>query len=85
MNGVAFVDCFTALDDLPKKHWRDKAKVLAAIHAAGRFSAFDPVDRLAVTVTALFDEGYMKSVGGQYPWCVVELTPKGEALLATEK
>jgi hypothetical protein len=83
-----FIDTFSSLDALPKKHYRDPAAVLRAIMGAGgRFSTFEASDSraLGATITALFHElRWIESTGcerDQYPWHQVKLTPAGwEAL-----
>lgn len=68
------IDCFSALDDVPKKYHSNKEMVLAALLTAKRLSSFELQDsrQLASTVTALKDEGKIKLIDDGYPWYRVE-------------
>lgn len=84
----------SGLDSLSRKQQRSAIEVLRLLKGTGRFSSFE-VDNstIAKTMDNLFgwssskraprDESraMLRSVGGQYPWCHVELTERGEALL----
>lgn len=68
------IDCFTALDDLPKKLHADDAAVLRALKVSKRVSSFDLQDSpsLASTVMSLDKSGTIKLVDQGYPWYAVE-------------
>lgn len=74
---------FTSLDDLPKKSYKDPAAVLQAISKAGRFSVFEVTSSkvLAKTMDTLGAWGFYKTVGGEYPWCEIEITDAGREFL----
>ena len=68
------VDCFTALDDLPKKLHSDDAAVLRALKVSKRVSSFDLQESptLASTVMSLDKSGTIKLIDQGYPWYAVE-------------
>lgn len=69
------IDCFTALDDIPKKDWGNREIVKSVLRKTGRFSAFEMEGKLANTVTSLIKTGEVKKIGGNYPWVLVEVQP----------
>ena len=81
-----FIDRFSAgLDDLNRKQQADMQIVLRVMEKAKRFSSFEASDNdvIARTVTDIFRLGYVKDIGGGYPWTNVELTDAGRAFLDT--
>lgn len=71
---------FSSLDELPKKDCGDPVKVLRVLAKAGRFSTFEINGKLCHTMTWLLnDSGWVKDIGGDYPWTNVELTELGKA------
>lgn len=68
------IDCFTALDDLPKKLHADSAAVLRALKVSKRISSFELSEyrSLASTVLDLEKCGNIKLVDIGYPWYAVE-------------
>lgn len=80
--------CFTsALGDVSFKERTQPRRILAVLARNPRFSVFDVNhDSLAKTLDFLKDAGLMVyKRGGHYPWCEVELTPKGRAYLAGDQ
>lgn len=77
-------DRFSAgLDDLNRKQQADMQIVLRVMEKAKRFSSFEASDNdvIARTVTDIFRLGYVKDMGGGYPWTNVELTDAGRKFL----
>lgn len=82
-NGRVFVDCFSSLDDVPRKKRSDGLAVLAVLAVAKKFSCFE-VDRpLAHALAeikqrkwAIFD---VETIG--YPWTKVIITASGREAL----
>ena len=70
------------LDDLPKAQQRDIGAVLRHLEQAKRFSVFKATanDRLARMMTDVMKSGYVRDLGGGYPWINVELTDTGRAI-----
>lgn len=68
------IDCFSALDDLPKKYHSSKEMVLAALLASKRLSCFELQDstKLAETIGVLKNEGKIKLIDDGYPWYRIE-------------
>lgn len=82
-----YVDCFTTLDDLPRKQHGDALVVLRAVmKSGGRFSVFDATQNDDIARSMTFIEGASGWIeratdGCQYPWVTVRLTEKGRAAL----
>lgn len=76
----------SGLDDMNRKDQKDARKVLAVLKECGRFSVFEATANAAIasTLDYLGNEEFYKHTGGSYPWCEIEITPKGEELLAQE-
>lgn len=78
-----FADCFSSLDDIPRKQRGDACVVLGALRKARRFSCFEvdgslggALDEIQRRGWAVFDS---TSVG--YPWVKVEVTAEGQRVL----
>lgn len=79
-----FIDRFTVgLEDLKRKEQADISKVLAVMQEHGRFSVFEATanQTIAKTVDRIMLEGFVKNLGGGYPWTEIELTEKGRLAL----
>lgn len=74
------LDCFTALDNLPKKLHGDTAAVKAALLKAGRFSVFDVTPKLARTLDHLVytRQIVQDSESVSYPWVLVRAAHQEE-------
>lgn len=84
MKGRVFMDRHSAgLDDMPRKEQGDMKAVLRVMDRIKRFSCFEASanQTIANTVTDAYRLGYIKDVGGAYPWAEVELTDAGRALM----
>jgi hypothetical protein len=77
------IDCFTSLDDLPKKYWSDDMRVLRAISVARRVSTFEMTRELWSTLERLERSGYITLPKTAYPWFSTPLTDSGRARLAS--
>jgi len=79
-----YLDCFTsALGDVSCKERTQPRRILSVLSRNPRFSVFDVNhDSLAKTLDFLKDNKLMVYKETEYPWCEVELTPKGRAFLA---
>jgi hypothetical protein len=57
-----YIDCFSSLDDLPKKKYRDLDAVESAVKSVGRISVFEATNdmRLARTLDELEKAGRLK-------------------------
>lgn len=71
------------LDDLTRKEQGDIVKVMRVLERVKCFSVFEATenDTIARTMTKIMHGGYMKNVGGGFPWTKVELTEKGRAAI----
>lgn len=79
-NGRIYIDCFTSgLEDLKRSEQKQLGKVLTVLQKKMRFSVFEATDNpiIAKTMTKIMQEGYVKDLGGGYPWTNVEITEKG--------
>ena len=88
MTEHVFVDCFSAgLDELSRKEQRDISSVLRVLQKTKGYSTFESTDNqvIAKTMDKIFDDGYVRDVGGEYPWTDVELTEKGIAMIGESK
>lgn len=79
MRGI-HICCFTSgLEDLSRKEQADLSVVLRFMRDHKRFSCFEasanPV--IARTMTRICQEGFIRDIGGEYPWTNYELTDKG--------
>ena len=78
--------CFSSvgIDELPRKQQGDIRAVLTILAKTKCFSTFEATANttIASTMDRLGNEGYIRSVGGSYPWCEIEITDKGRELLA---
>lgn len=77
-----FVDRFSALDDIPRKHWGNAWVVLAMLQKVGRFSCFEMEGKLASTMTMIVNSNWIAKTWGEYPWTYVELSDAGRAALS---
>jgi len=86
-NGPAFIDSFSELDNLSQRAKRDPLYLLRALAPKGRFSVFEAAETqpIARAFSALTGRGWMRDVGGQYPWVEFEITDLGRAALAQEQ
>lgn len=76
MRSRIHIDCFTSLDDLPKRDHGKSDRVLAVLKKAGRFSVFDiDTDTLASTMESLTKSGRIRTDPDAYgyPWVKVEV------------
>lgn len=65
------------LSNLTAKQQKNFITVLSILHKHKRFSVFDIcTDNLAAMIDALLVGGYIKDVGGSFPWTEFELAPK---------
>lgn len=70
------------IDELPHKDQSDAAKVLRVLAEHKRFSVFEATANTVIASTMDRMQGkYFKVIGGQYPWCQIELTQEGKDLL----
>lgn len=79
-----FLDRFTAgLDDMKRADQRDPVAVLRVLEKIKRFSVFEASDNdtIATTMTMLFERGYVKDIGGGYPWTNIEITEAGQQFI----
>ncbi len=77
---TVFVCSFSAgLDDIPRNKRGNRKVILTVLNKAKRFSVFEATfsPAIAKTLDALFKEGYLESLGGDFPWTSVRLTKKG--------
>lgn len=84
VSGEFFHVCsFSALPDMSRKQQADPVYVLGHVAKAGRFSAFEATanQTIAKTMTLLMQRRWLKDVGGEYPWVIVDLTDEGRAVL----
>ena len=82
INGRVFIDCFTSLDDLPKKLYGDDMAVLKALSKSERFSCFEMTGKLHGTIKRLERRGLLKiDTTTPYPWTNTPLTVVGKAML----
>jgi hypothetical protein len=83
-HGRVFIDTFSAgLDDLTVKQAQCVDTVLRTLDRIKRFSVFEASanQTIARTMTDVFKKGYVKDIGGAYPWTHVEITPAGRAII----
>src|SRR5690606_39250655 len=82
MSGV-HICSFDALPDVTRKQQRDQVYVLGALAQAGRFSVFEATanQTIARTMTFIMQSGWVRDIGGEYPWMKVEITDAGRAVL----
>jgi len=69
-----FIDTFSSLDELPKKHHGDPEKVLNVLRKEGRFSTFEMAESPTLwrTVDGLRREGRIELDNNTpYPWTLV--------------
>jgi len=80
---VIYVCSFTSgIDELPQSKQRNITDVLRILNEAKRFSVFEATANPIIAKTMARMQGvYFKVIGGAYPWCEIELTPKGKELL----
>ena len=77
-----YVDCFSALDDLPKKNYGDEMAVLSALAGPQRFSSFEMTQKLFNTIKRLEEMGFLTiEKDTPYPWTNTPLTEAGKAAL----
>jgi len=71
------------IDELPLKQQSNLRAVLTILAETKCFSVFEATanQTIAATMDKIGRHGYIKSVGGSYPWCEIEITEKGQALL----
>jgi len=84
MGYAVYMDNFTSgLDDLTRKQQGDPAIVLAVLDKHKRFSVFEATanDRIARMMDLIFKRGYVRDIGGGFPWTNVEITEAGRALM----
>lgn len=84
MSSAVYIDSFsTSIDDLTRKQQGDMVTVLRCLARDKMFSAFDASanQTIARTITRLLSGGYVKDIGGGYPWTKVEITEKGLDLI----
>jgi hypothetical protein len=69
------IDCFSALDDLPKKKHGDAQAVINMLAKTKSLSSFELQDsaKLARTVASLEKQGRIKIFDAGYPWYRVEV------------
>lgn len=83
-NAVHLCSFSVGIDELPRKKQRDAAEVLKVLAEHKRFSVFEATANPTIAATMDRMQGkYFKVIGGQYPWCEIELTDDGRVLLAT--
>ena len=85
---IAHICTFTTgLDELTRKQHADARAVLRVLAEHKRFSVFEATANptIAATMDRLGEQGYIKSAGGTFPWCEVEITEAGQAFLDEEK
>lgn len=68
MIGPVFIDCFTSLDDLPKKLHGDEDSVFQALIYARRVSTFEMTQPLWNTMKRLESKGRIRIEKSGYPW-----------------
>jgi hypothetical protein len=72
---MTVIDCFTSLDDIPKRLRGQELKeaVLAVLKKRPRYSCWDMDDaRIRAAVQSLKREQRIRDKGGDYPWVEVE-------------
>lgn len=86
-NATAIVCSFSSLDDLPRTMHGNRRAVLRALHQVRRISIFEitSAPKLARTMDYLGKHKLYRTVGGEYPWIEVEVTPEGHAFLEAGK
>lgn len=70
-NGAVYIDCFSSLDDIPKRKRRDPDVLLAFFQKTGtrRVSTFEVDDKIMNAMNVLRDRGALKwSEDSVYPW-----------------
>lgn len=85
MNGFILCSFSVGIDDLTLKEQAQCEPVLRVLQRSGRFSVFEATanQTIAKTITRLMKGGYLKSMGGAFPWTNVQLTEAGKRLIAT--
>lgn len=84
MKGIHICSFSTGIDEMKRADQKDPAKVLAVLKQNPRYSTFEVTANqgIARTITLLHERGCIKTVGGAYPWTVVEILPAGDEVLA---
>jgi hypothetical protein len=74
------------IEDMRRNDQRRPVAVLRVLDKCKRFSVFEATGNavIARTMTNLFDRGYVKSIGGAFPWTEVEITEAGRKLMQAE-
>lgn len=70
-----FIDCFTSLDDLPRKLRKDKAAVKAMLLKVGRFSIFEHQSILNTIQRLIDDKEIVTDISCGFPWTKVTAAP----------
>lgn len=84
MKRRTFICSFSSgLDDMKRSDQKDMRAVLRVLDKWKRYSCFDASanDAIAKTVTDIYRLGFVKDVGGAYPWSEVELTDAGRVFM----
>lgn len=84
MSNAAHICSFSVgIEELPRKKQRNAAEVLKVLAEHKRFSVFEATANQVIAGTMDRMQGkYFKVIGGQYPWCEIELTEDGKSLLS---
>lgn len=82
MSFVHLCSFSVGIDELPRRKQRDAAEVLKVLAETKRFSVFEATANTVIANTMTRMQGhYFKVVGGDYPWCNIEITEAGKRLL----
>jgi hypothetical protein len=87
MTSIIVCSFATGIDDMPRKDQRDPIKVLRVLDQGKRYSVFEATDNQTIAKTMdylIHKSGYVKTIGGEFPWTQIEITDAGRAALANE-
>lgn len=74
-NGAVYIDCFSSLDDIPKRDRRKPDVLLAFFQKTGtrRVSTFEMDAKIMDAMNALEKAGKLEWVESGYPWHAFKL------------
>lgn len=84
--GACFLDSFSSFNHLTQRQKKSPIWLLRSLYPKGRFSVFEATESnsIAKSFSKLSEWGWIKNLGGQYPWIEVEVTEKGAKALRKE-
>jgi hypothetical protein len=83
LDGACFIDSFTTFNHLTQRQKGSSIWLLRGLYPRGRFTVFEATETNAIakSFSKLWEWGWVRDLGGQFPWVEVEVTPKGAKAL----